>query len=160
MIRKMDDKGVAGFFLDLPVLLVIILAMTLFIMTFTNAYFDYRDEIENMKKYENTIDLHRSIQMYDELQYEYEDGFKLGHFCMEKLGSMDSETIKKDITTDSRYDFSVIIRNYGGEENWTFVNEDIPERAETYIFYSPVTLVGDTEYDNYIGQLTVILWEG
>ncbi len=159
--RRVDEKGVAGFFLDLPVLLIVILGLTLFIVTFTNLYFVYIDEVENQQKYKSAIDLHQDVQMYDKLLYEFEGGFEIGHFSIDRLENMDNETFEEDITTDTRYNYSVYIRNHERSEEWEFVNGeyDIPERRDLNYFTSAVTLIGEGEEDRYIGQLTVILWE-
>ncbi len=160
---KTDKDGVAGFFLDIPVLLVIIIGLTLFILTFTNLYFAYVDEVENIEMYNSSVDVHRKIQMYEEILYEYEGETRTGNLCVDKLDDIGNETFEEDITTDTRYDYAVFIDSHQSDHNWTFVNgdEDIPDRTDLNIFSSPVTLVErrDEGQEKYMGELTVVLWK-
>lgn len=129
--------------------------------------------MESQERYKSAISLNREVQMYDEILYDSDDRVTVGTFCIESLNDLDDrieegeKNFEDDIYPDGPYEYSVLIRNLEDEDledkdEWEFVNEqdDIPERVELDYFSTAVTLIGENEEDRYMGQLTVILWEG
>ncbi len=164
MIKRDIDReniGVAGFFLDIPVFMIIIISLSLFFLAFANNYSAYNEAIDEQERYKNTVDLHRQVMIYRNIRDD--ETSRAGHFCIEKLDDIEEEQVLEDITTEGRYDYSITIDIHDDHDGeWEFKTEEAPERKlEINYFSTPVTIIerDEGEEKRYIGKLLVILWE-
>ncbi len=155
---KEDKKGIAGFFLDGPVLLVVILIITVFIAMVSQSFLDYRREIQRAELDEMCLDLKREIQEHPEIVKEEKNRLMTGQFSTEKLNDLDHETLLEHLSFDTNYFFSVTINDTESEDRWVFGNTYENDRSYVSSYTGPVLLVDGTA-DIRIGELGVKVWE-
>jgi hypothetical protein len=155
---KKGEEAIAGFFEDIPVLLVVTLATGLFLVSIVSAYVAYLDQFEDERMHDNAMELSESIRSYEGLT----TGFKEGVFMGDKLNSMDTKLLSEDFNeTVLGYHFQVVIidcSDYLTSSEYTtyFGNSNPPLKGNRYTVTTSVLIKVDYEY--HPGQLIVTIW--
>ena len=157
---KSDDKGVAGFFLDLPVFLMICVILLLFISTASNLYFKY-EEVNTEREMEDAcLSLNRQVEMYERILYEGEEGLEYRHFDVCKLEVMDRSELESELDVPLYLSYNITIKVRG--EGYIYcIGKEIPGsyKGDVSSYTSPVTVHDSSSGDEFIGSLSVMVWE-
>lgn len=152
------EEGIAGFFEDIPVLLVVIIATGIFLFSLVHAYVLYLDQFEYQRMHENALGLSRSVRSYDGLIYGSEEGVFLG----DKLTSLTFEALQEDFNvTRLGYNYQVSIidtSDYQNSVNYTksFKTANPPVTGNRYSVTTSVLIKVDKTY--HAAQLIVTIW--
>jgi hypothetical protein len=155
---KAREEAIAGFFEDIPVLLVVTIATGLFLFSLVHAYVTYLDQFEHERMHENAQELSEAIRGYEELTHDFREGV----FNGDKLHSMDTTTFSQDFNeTVLGYHFQVSIidcSNYPTSSQYTtfFGNSHPPVKGNRYSVTTSVLIKEDNEY--HASQLIVTIW--
>lgn len=153
-----EEEGVAGFFEDIPVLIVVTIATGVFLYSLIHAYVLYLDQFESQKMNENAMDLCRSIRSYDGLIYKSQEGIFLG----DKIKSLTPETLQEEFNVSRlgyHYQISIIdTSDYLDSINYTktFKTSDQPIKGNRYSQTTSVLIKVDENY--HAAQLIVTIW--
>ncbi|MFP3871729.1 MAG: hypothetical protein ACLFVL_02480 [Candidatus Aenigmatarchaeota archaeon] len=155
-----DERGVAGFFLDGPVLLLVIITITVFIAILSQAYLAHREAVERERLDDLCLDLKRQVQRHPEMVAEEENRTRSGELSVKKLNELDNQTLIEELDLNGGYDFRIIVNDTGSRDTWVFGNERRElEGSEVTSYRGPILLISETG-DTRIGELRVIVWEG
>lgn len=155
---KEREEGIAGFFEDIPVLLVVTIATGIFLYSLVHAYVLYLDQFEYQRMHENALDICSSVRSYDGLIYGSEEGIILDN----KLTSMTNEAIQKDFNaTVLGYNYQISIidtSDYPNSANYTksFRTSTPPVKGNKYSVTTSVLIKVDEAY--HAAQLIVTIW--
>ncbi len=155
-----DKRGVAGFFEDIPSLIVVSLALTIFIASIIGSFIYYASVQYNRDDEDGQI-LLDSILSYPYLKTENR---KDGNFDLNKLKTMTPERLEKDIHTDLQYKLDIIdVSDYPDKQSFNFTvgNENLS--IEKTVISIPVTIYavvfeGDTETRNHGAVMRLTYW--
>lgn len=152
------EEGIAGFFEDIPVLIVVTIATGIFLYSLVHAYVLYLDQFEEQRMHENVREFYGSIRSYDGLTYVSEEGVFLG----DKLTSLTDEELQEDFNeTVLGYDYQVSIidtSDYLNSANFTksFKSSLPPVKGNKYSITTSILIKVDETY--HAGQLIVTIW--
>jgi len=123
--------AVAGFFEDIPALMVVVIGVTIFMASMINAFMNY-----SVRQYEDDP---QEGQKLLEVIIAYpgliKDGYKDGTFDRGKLRNLTIEDLEKDIFTDFNYEiFIEDVSDYPDKENFTFNTSNVPGLDEDVEF--------------------------
>ncbi len=127
-VRK---DAVAGFFEDIPALMVVVIGVTIFFASMINAFMNYsvtqfEDDPQEGQK------LLEAIISYSGLT---KDGYKDGTFDRGKLRNLTIEDLERDIFTEFEYEIYVEdVSDYPDRENYTFNTSKVPGVHENVEF--------------------------
>ncbi len=156
---KNNSKGVAGFFLDGPILVLVIVIITVLIAMLSQAYIQYQRESERAELDRYCLDLKREIQRHPEMVVESENKEQRGEFSIEKLDELTDQNLTENLDVDPKYDFIVFINHTESEHEWTFgSSSDVEEASYKSSYRGPVLLSGEDSSTN-LGELRVVVWE-
>lgn len=152
------EEGIAGFFEDIPVLIVVTIATGIFLVSIVSAYVNYLDHIEDQNMHDNATDFSNAIRSYEGLIYEYEEGVFEG----DKLISLDERTLKEDFNESVLgYQYQVAIidtSDYSNSNNYTtsFGNLNPPVKENKYTVTTSVLI--KVEENFHAAQMIVTIW--
>jgi hypothetical protein len=152
------EEAVAGPFEDIPVLIVVTIAVGIFLISLVSAYVTYLDQYEHQRMHDDAQRLSRSIRGYDGLTY----GSQEGVFSAEKVTSLSPESLSLDYNEDSlgfHYQISIIDKSDYSENLLgmrTFESSEPPLSGNRYSVTDSVLIKMDNEY--HAGQLVVTVW--
>ena len=152
------EEGIAGFFEDIPVLIVVTIATGIFLYSLIHAYVLYLDQLENQKMNENAMDLCKSIRSYDVLICNSQEGI----FLSDKVISLTHESLQEDFNaTELGYNYQISIidtSDYLDSINYTktFKTSDPPTKGNRYSQTTSVLIKVDENY--HAAQLLVTIW--
>ncbi|MFW6040989.1 MAG: hypothetical protein ACOC85_04055 [Thermoplasmatota archaeon] len=153
---KKDKKGIAGFFLDIPALLVIIIALSLFTYSIYITHTNYLEE-----KREQNLKKELEVMTYEFRNYDYiaeSDGI----FKVANLQSLNISILIESFNPDVLgYHYSIeIIDNsgYNPEYSFKFQTQDIPPNRDIYSQWSSVVVRTDGER-THLCNLRISIWE-
>ncbi len=151
-----DEKGIAGFFEDLPTLLIVLVATTLFLSTMLNTVMTYRDYKETQYIREDLNQFIEEIRNWNYLVLE-----ERGQFAGDRVSSLDADRMKKEFnTTALGYNYRVFIEDrsdYPRQFDKTIHTEEIPDEVEIYSRSSFVTVV-DERGNEHLCEMVVSIW--
>lgn len=156
---KKDEKGVAGFFLDLPVIMLISIIILLFISTTTDMYFTYEEETKERKLEDVCLNLHEEVEICPDILWEDKDGLKYRHFSIQKLQSFNRSKLKNELNIGSSVSYNITIKKLDGTYKYV-IGEKIPDsyRGDVSTYKSPITLHDSSNGDEYIGSMSTMVW--
>ncbi len=158
-IIQKDQKAVAGFFLDGPILLVVILIITIMIAIISQAYLAHRENLQRKELDKRCLDLKREVQTHPELVIEKENRSENRQFCIEKLEGLDSQEFSENITNDFDLAYQITIEDEREEKEWKFTSEEPKNSDIKSSFEGPILLVeGEENEEVYVGILKVVVW--
>lgn len=158
MNRKSLDsqqKGVGGFFVDLPILILVLAVTAVLITSIYQLYVPVQEEKEKMELNDRCIQLKNEIQNYDKIQAEGQTG----EFSIEKLQKVNRSKIKSYLDPGRDYDYSIFFEDIEGEFERSFGSDLPAENDGTTVstYTAPVSLVNQEEVSR-IGGLEVKVW--
>ncbi|MEF8873655.1 MAG: hypothetical protein V5A88_03165 [Candidatus Thermoplasmatota archaeon] len=155
-----NRRGVAGFFLDGPILVLIIVTVTVLLAIFSQAYLQYERESERAELDSYCLDLKREIQRHPEMVAENENYRQRGEFSIEKLNRLTNQTLIEELDIDRNYDFKIHVNDTRSDQVWIFGSADNEEEPPSKSSYSSPILLSGENTEPKIGELRVIVWEG
>ncbi|MDP7263945.1 MAG: hypothetical protein QGH39_00115 [Candidatus Thermoplasmatota archaeon] len=128
--------AVAGFFEDLPALMVVVIGVTIFLASMINAFMNY-----SVRQYENDPQdgqkLLEAIVSYPGL---IKDGYKDGTFDRAKLRDLTIDDFERDIFTDFDYEIYIEdVSDYPDRENYNFNTSKVSDIGEDVEFRLRIT---------------------
>ena len=124
-----NRRGVAGFFEDIPALIVVVLGVGIFLASMIKAFTYYQTSQYENEPEEEAQRLFEAFISYPALKRE---GYKDGTFDVGKLRNLTMEQLKRDIYTD--YEYWIYIKDvsfYPNQKGFVF-NTSLPLGA--YLF--------------------------
>jgi len=155
---KLAEEGTAGFFEDIPVLIVVLIATGIFLYSLVHAYVVYLDNVEYQSMNIEVMDFQDAIRGYEGLTMEFEEGV----FSGDKLVSLSLEDLKKDFNPKVlgyQYQVSIIdTSSYQNSLEYTkfYATSEPPSRGELYSTTTSVLIAVEETY--HAAQLTVSIW--
>ncbi len=153
------DEGVAGFFEDIPTLIVVIIGFGIFLLSIVNAFVTYQAQQDSFRMHQESVEFSQAIRAYDKLTYNSMEGIFLG----DKILDISDKTIESDFHPDALgYDYRIIINDVSDYPDSilykkTFQTVSPPSRASKFTVTSSVVIrVGDNYHAT---QLIVTIWE-
>lgn len=147
-----DESGIAGFYEDIPVLIVVTIGISIFLLSMIHSYGIYAEYKESTALYDECFDLSRSIRSYDAILVNgsYTGEPTVGRFDANKLS-----TVEFDLHTEHNYSVSIVDIESGTEWNYGDV---IP--SDTMIKKVVTTSVAIQMDANtvHLGKLIVTVW--
>lgn len=158
MRRKIEDdeKGVAGFFFDLPVLVLIIAVVLVFITSLHQLYLPMEESNKDLEQNRICLQVKDKIQNYPKILKYGENG----EFSIEKLNSIKNETIDSYLEVGQDHAYRLDFENLENGKRWVFGKKtsETSSDIERDSYTIPVSLV-DNNDRSYIGKLEVNVWE-
>jgi hypothetical protein len=157
MVRQREE-GIAGFFEDIPVLIVVVIATGIFLFSLVHAYVQYLEQIENQRMHEDAKGLCEAVRSYEGLTADSEEGVFEG----DKLFSLTNEALQEDFNVTVlgyHYQISIIdTSDYQSSINYTmsFKTSDPPAGGDRYSVTTSVLINVDDTY--HAAQLIVTIW--
>lgn len=157
---KEDENGVAGFFLDLPVIMLISIVILLFISTTSNLYFTYEEETKERKLEDVCLNLHEEVEICPDILWEDNNGLKYRHFSIQKLENFNKSRFKDELNIRSSYSYNITIKKLDGTYKYV-IGEKIPDsyRGDVSTYKSPITLHNTSNGNEYIGSMSTMVWD-
>ncbi|UCG70894.1 MAG: hypothetical protein JSV09_07830 [Thermoplasmata archaeon] len=158
MMLRLREEGIAGFFEDIPVLIVVIIAAGIFLFSLVHAYVLYLEQIDNQRMYEDAKELLKAIRSYGDLTVDSEEGVFEG----DKLVSLTNEALQEDFNVSVlgfHYQISIIdTSDYQCSTNYTlsFKTSNPPARGNRYSVMTSVLINVDETY--HAAQLIITIW--
>lgn len=155
---KLAEEGAAGFFEDIPVLIVVLIATGIFLYSLVHAYVVYLDNLENQTMADEVAGFQDAIRGYEGLIVDFEEGV----FSGDKLISISLEDLKEDFNPrvlGYNYQVSIIdTSSYQNSLNYTksFATSEPPARGDRYSVTTSVLILIEDSY--HAGQMTVTIW--
>jgi hypothetical protein len=153
-----EEEAVAGPFEDIPVLIVVMIATSIFLFSMVHGYVNYLDNVEDQRMRDNAYSLSNSIRSYEELL----DGSKEGVFLGEKVLSLTTETLNNDYKeAELGYRFRIAIldtSDYPNAHDYSrsYGDSNPPANGNIYSITTSILISVNEEY--HTAQLIVILW--
>ncbi len=155
---KIAEEGAAGFFEDIPVLMVVLVATGIFLYSLVHAYVVYLDNLEHQRMADEVVDLLNAVRGYEGLIVD----FKEGVFSGDKLISLSLENLMEDFSPQVlgyEYQASIIdTSSYQNSLDYTksFATSEPPSGGDLYSVTTSVLIMVEESY--HAGQLTVTIW--
>lgn len=153
------DEGVAGFFEDLPALIVVIIGFGIFLLSIVNAFVAYQAQQDSFRMHQENKEFAQAIRSYDKLTYNFMEGV----FSGDKILDISDETLESDFNPDALgYDYRLIINDVSNYPNGNLYKRTLqtsspPVESSKYTVTSSVTIrVGEYYHP---AQLIVTIWE-
>lgn len=162
MRMKFNNHGVAGFFEDIPALIVVIIGIVFFVSCITASFIFYTQQ-QYDREDEKGEQLLEALLSYNGLKAS---GKKDGTFDLVKLRGMEPEILGRDIHTTLDYQLEIIdVSDYPQKENFTFLCGTLHGTESSYVELLPVniyavTSAGDRETRTHAALLRLTYWEG
>jgi hypothetical protein len=155
---KIREEGAAGFFEDIPVLIVVIIATGIFLYSLVHAYVVYLENLEHSRMTGEVESFQEAVRGYDYLLVDFQEGVYSG----DKLMALSTEILKGDFDPHIlgyEYRISIIdTSSYQNSLDYTksFATSEPPARGDIYSVTTSVLIV--VEDSNHAGQLAVTIW--
>ncbi len=104
-VRGRSRKGVAGFFEDIPALMIVTISLAIFIIIVLSVFSTYYNAQVYIKMREDGESFSRAVRSYDGLKADYWS--RAGVFDSKKLISASAENISRDLHTSYRFSIEV-----------------------------------------------------
>lgn len=149
-----NEGGVAGFFEDIQVLIVVTISMGIFLASAVNAYASYLSFQDSIRFQKDANDFADSLLSYDGLIHEKRRGM-LDAF---KLGNLDPQKIRQDLQIN--YEFQIIVNDvskYPNASNYDIIIESSsPLGSRRSSVLSANIWISDIEI--HAARLAVTIW--
>ena len=152
---EIDRKGIAGFFIDIPALIVIIIGLSIFTASIYQAHLSYAEE----KGEEHMIDdLDNFIKNFRNYDYISESE---GVYRIENLRTLNSTILEKEYSPaklEFHYKIEIIDdSNYNSKYYFSFQSDGLPKNQDIYSLKSPIILKEDTGI-SHLSTLRISIW--
>lgn len=153
---KNNQKGVAGFFEDLPTLIVVLLATALFISSLLNTVITFSEYKENEYMRDSLNRFVEEIRGWDHLVLEEE-----GQFIGDRVTGLDRYKLEKAFNTSVRgHQYRVVFddrSSYPQQFNNIVETQEPPRYANIYTKSTTVTIV-DEIGNEHLSVMIVSIW--
>ncbi len=148
--------GIAGFFEDLPALLVVLVGVVVFLLSIAGAYAAYGEYLAQLRFHENAVEFSESVRTYGPLTVNGEEG----KFSAGALNDSTAAQMAIDFHPDMvglHWNLRVVdVSTYPGKYEWS-AGEALPEGASRVAVTSPVTIRNNSD-QVHAGRLIVTVW--
>ncbi len=157
-MSKEREEGISSFFEDIPVLIVVTIAVGIFLFSLVHTYAVYMDQMEHTRMHDKARDFCNSVRNYDGLTHDLREGV----FMNDKITSLSSEAIMEDFDPKNlgyNYQVSIIdTSDYPNSLNYTksIKTEDLPSRGNRYSHTTSILIKVESSY--HAAQLIVTIW--
>jgi len=155
-----QNEGVAGFFEDIPALIVVIIGFGIFLLSMVNAFVAYQAQQNSFRMHQENVEFSQAIRSYDKLTYNNMEGVFQGEKI---LNTSTWGKIKNDFHPVALgYDYRIIINDVSDYPDKflfkkNFQTSPPPSRTSKYTVTSSVVInVGEFYHP---AQLIVTIWE-
>lgn len=153
---RSDDKGVAGFFLDVPTLLVIIVAIMIFSLSLFHNHTVYIQNQKEEDMYKNLDDFISSFRSYPMIAEN------TGVYSSDNLRSLNESILNKSYPVESMgFEYKISISDnslYDSHHSYEFSTAEIPLDKETYSRSTSVVIRDDIGRA-HLSSLKIMIWE-
>jgi hypothetical protein len=155
---KLSGEGTAGFFEDIPVLIVVLIATGIFLYSLVHAYVVYLDNLEHERMKDELMGFKDAVRSYEGLMAGSEEGV----FSGDKVLSLSHRDLEGDFDPSALgYHYQVSIIDTSGYRNSleytrAFASSEPPARGDIYSTTTSVLIIADNSY--HAGQLVVTIW--
>ena len=160
-LRK-SNKGIAGFFEELPAILIILVGIGIFLFSIISVFLMYTNARKIEQKFDEIYDLSRTIRAYHKILFN-------GTFTTtpvatiidkEKIALLNNNEVLTDIKVSGNRQFHFWVTDKEDPTNaWDFGHK-VPgdEIAKLFVETTVVIKINNDVY--HVGLLRVALWEG
>jgi hypothetical protein len=155
---KEREEGISSFFEDIPVLIVVTIAIGIFLFSLVHAYVVYVDQLEHKRMHDKARDFCRTVRTYEGLTHDLREGV----FLDDKIAILTSEVLREDFdpkTLGYNYQVSIVdTSDYLDSNNYTksFRTDDLPSSGDRYSHTTSILIKVDSSY--HAAQLIVTIW--
>jgi hypothetical protein len=153
--------GVAGFFEEIPVLIIVLIGLFLFLASFAHSYGSYVAAQKNIKIHDMANDFSENLRMWGGLLDEFEDSE--GVFSYSKMSDPNFENSLTAEFNESmlEFDYRVVIHDvssYPNKVNAEAGTQEFPdERMEIITINTPAVVVVSSN-ERHAVLLLITIW--
>lgn len=152
-----NRKGVGGFFVDLPIIILVLAVTAVLLTSIYHLYVPVQEEKDKMELNDRCIHLKEKIQNYNEILADE----RTGEFSVKKLEKINETDVESYLGASDDYDYNISFEELEGDFDRSF-GSDLPSENEksgaTVKTYTvPVSLVHRNDVSS-IGGLEVKVW--
>jgi hypothetical protein len=155
---KAREEGIAGFFEDIPVLIVVVIATGIFLVSLVSAYVSYLDSLEGQRMHDEAESFCKAIRSYE----GFTDGSREGVFSGDKLIMISSESMQEDFhPTALGFHYQVAIvdtSDYPNAANFTKSLETAEPPLTGNRYTVTTSILINVEENFHAAQLIVTIW--
>ena len=162
-VRK-NRKGVAGFFEDIPSLIVVIIGVAVFLLTILTTYSTYMANQKIRTLEQDGREFVDALRVYDKLAYVGPEGMQEGVFDREKVISLTADTLESKFNSSTLgygYQVSLVDKSdYQNSEkayNRLWKTGEVPGTSSKVTITSSVIIWVDCS-ERHPAQMIVTIW--
>ncbi|MCX8173497.1 MAG: hypothetical protein N3F63_02650 [Thermoplasmata archaeon] len=156
---KRRKKGVAGFYEEIPALILIIAGVTVFLISVVHVVSLYLSTVNQENIQDECYSLSRIVRSYDKIMYNgtYSMNPVSGVFDIDKIRNLTNATVLKDLHSTKK--FKITIEDLENTTaKWTFGTEIPTPRPSVYAVETTSIVLKDKHDVFHVGRLTVEMW--
>ncbi len=150
-----DDKGVAGFYVDIPALLAIIVGISIFTFTIYSAHISYEERRETSEMYD---ELDSFMKQFRRDEYLCSD---TGEFEGDKINLLNLSLLEELYPRDELgFHYKITFQDNSGYDNdytTSFQTTNIPRDKSVYTKRSSVVIVEENSI-KHLSELRISIW--
>lgn len=153
---RRDVEGIGGFFEDLPALMIVLIATSIFIVSMISTVMTYQKYTEKVYLQNNLDRFVNEMRNFGFLTLDEIEG----RFYGERVNTLNEKNITDNFPSLTRnFNFSVIIddRSSYKIKYETHVNE-IPKDTEVFSESTSITIV-DSMGNEHLGKMIISIWK-
>lgn len=154
MIKK-DESGIAGFFVDIPAILAILIGLSIFTVSMYRGYSTYLEEEgeeQGMKDLDHFMDSFRSYHVIAESP---------GVFSASKLSDLNMSILMETYHPQTLdYQYNITIQDHGGyaaDYSCSFQTVTPPAQSDIYSTRTSL-IIADGMGRNHLAELQISIW--
>lgn len=153
---RSDDRGIAGFFVDIPALLAIIIGISIFTLSVYNAQLSYIERRNDDLMVDKLDDFMRNFRNYEFISESS------GTFSAENIASLNLSILTSRYSPDSLgFHYKISIEDHSGydeDHSTVFQTERLPKNKDVYSKTSSV-LISCPMGRKHLAELQIQIWE-
>lgn len=152
-----NRKGVGGFFVDLPIIILVLAVIAVLLTSIYHLYVPVKEEKDKMELNDRCIQLNKKIQNYNEILADE----RKGEFSVKKLEKINETDVESYLGASDDYEYNIYFEELEGDFDRSFgsvlpgKNNESGSTVKTYTV--PVSLVHRNDISS-IGSLEVKVW--
>ncbi|MEM2899467.1 MAG: hypothetical protein QXT63_01630 [Thermoplasmata archaeon] len=157
---RFSRKGVAGFFEEIPALILATIGMSIFFITALMAYSNYMGQQETIKFIDDANAFSKAIRNYKGLVYDA-DGHPIeGRFDHYKVPNLNVTNVSKDLNVKIKNRHFIVkiedVSDYDTHYNVTIESSSREGLRRTEVLSTVYIRVTDDE--SHLARLTTVIW--
>ncbi|MEM3493857.1 MAG: hypothetical protein QXD15_05845, partial [Thermoplasmata archaeon] len=152
-------KGIAGFYEEIPAMILIIAGITVFLISVIHVVSLYLTTVSVENLQEECYSLSRLVRSYEKIMYNgtYSMNPVSGVFDIEKINNLTNETVLKELHSTRKY--RITIEDLENTSlKWSFGTEMPSPRPSVCAVETAPVVLKDKHDVFHIGRLTVEMW--